>query len=91
MRRKTRSKFRKNIGEKGFLPITRFLQSFEIGQRVVLKAFSSYQKGMYHPRFHGKVGIISGKQGKCYFVEIKDGNTKKNILVNPVHLKIKND
>jgi len=86
LRRKTRGKFRKSIKEKGFLPITRFLQEFKENDIVTLKAFSSYQKGMYHPRFHGRTGKIVGKQGKCYYVELNDGKKSKRILVHPVHL-----
>ncbi len=86
MRRKTRHKLKKSIKEKGKIPITRFLQKFEVGDRVMLKAFPSYQGGMYFPRFHGKVGTVSGKQGKCYYVDIKDFKRVKKVLVHPVHL-----
>jgi len=42
---------------------------------------------MYFPRFHGKVGTVVGKQGKCYQVKIKDVQMLKIVLAHPVHLK----
>ena len=86
-RRKSRSKLRKPVGERGRLNITKFFQQFSMNEIVSLSADSSYQNGMYHPRFHGKTGRISGKQGSCYYVSIKDGNKEKKIIVHSVHLK----
>ncbi len=86
-RRKTRTKLRKHIKDKGKLKLSRYFQDFKIGDRVTLLAESSIQKGMYHPRFHGKRGIVKGTQGKCYEVEIKDIKKTKTLIVHPVHLK----
>lgn len=86
-RRKTRSKLRKNIRQKGKISIKNYLKSFKEGDSVQLKAEPSVQKGMYFPRFHGKFGRIASKQGSNYYVQINDGNKKKLILVHPVHLK----
>lgn len=86
-RRKTRSKFRKNISSRGKLSLTRFLQVFNPKDKVVLKAEPAYQRGLYFPRFHGKNGIVEGMQGNCCKVAIKDGNKEKLVLVHPVHLK----
>ena len=86
-RRKTRKKLRKNIRNKGKISIRRYFQTFKKGDTVYLVAESSIQKGMYLPRFHGKAGKILSKQGNCYYVQIKDQNKIKPILVHPVHLK----
>lgn len=86
-RRKTRKKLRIGVKNKGKLPITKYLQKFNNGDKVILSAYPGYQKGMYHPRFHGKMGEVNGMQGKNYFVQIKDGKVKKDVLVHPVHLK----
>lgn len=64
-----------------------FFQDLEEGSNVVLKAEPAYQRGMYYPRFHGKIGKVVGKQGNCYKVEIKDGSLRKVQLVHPIHLK----
>ena len=87
LRRKTRGKFKKSIREKGKISITRFYQEFKEGDKVRLIAEPGYQKGMYHPNYHNKSGIILGKQGKCYKAVIKDQKKAKIIVVHPVHLR----
>ena len=86
-RRKTRGKLTK--AQKGRIIIANFLRGFKEGDKVSLAADPAYQKGMYHPRFHGQTGIIKGKEGSCYKVEIIDGNKAKNLIVHPVHLRKK--
>ena len=60
-RRKTRSKLRKNVKDKGKISIRRYLQSFKNGERVFLSCEPAVQKGMYHPRYYGKAGLIKNK------------------------------
>ena len=86
-RRKTRSKLKKNVRAKGKIAIRKHFQTFNDGEKVYLVAESGIQKGIYNPRFHGKSGVVGGKQGSNYKVTIKDGNKVKTILVHPVHLK----
>ena len=86
-RRKTRDKLSKPINRKGKFSLTRFFQRFDPGERVVLKAESSYQKGMYMPRFHGKSATVEEKVGRCYKITFKDGGKEKRSIVHPVHLK----
>ncbi|MFT7615295.1 MAG: large subunit ribosomal protein L21e [Candidatus Woesearchaeota archaeon] len=85
-RRKTRHKFQVSIREKGKISIRRYLQSFETGERVLLKAQPSIHKALYFRRFHSLSGIITGKQGSCYKVAINDQNKKKIVLTHPAHL-----
>jgi len=86
-RRKTRSKYRKNIREKGKISLTKYFQVFKVNERVILKSEPAVQKGMYFRRFHGKTGLIKGQKGKCYEIKIKDGKKDKMVIVHPVHLK----
>lgn len=86
-RRKSRSKLRKNVAERGKLRIRNFLQTFKTGDRVTLVAEPSIQSGMHHPRFQGRTGTITAKQGNCYKILIKTGNKIKNFIVHPVHLR----
>ena len=87
IRRKTRYKLRKEKRSKGKISITRYFQSFNIGDKVYLGAESAVQKGMYHPRFMGKAGTINGMRGRCYKVLINDMGKEKILVVHPVHLK----
>ena len=86
-RRKTRYKFRKEKRNKGKISITRYFQSFSIDDRVNLTVEPAVQKGMYHPRFMGKSGIVKGKRGRCYEVTINDFGKDKTLIVHPVHLR----
>ena len=86
-RRKTRSKLRKLPRQHGKISLARYLQNFNINEKVILSAEPGYQKAMYHPRFHNKYGIVKGKQGNCYKIEIKDGGKLKTFIVHPIHLK----
>ena len=87
IRRNTRSKYKKNYRDKGKLKIAKFIETFAVGDRVSLGVESSYQKGLYHPRFYGRIGQVVGKVGTCYHVAIVDQNKAKTLLVHPVHLK----
>jgi large subunit ribosomal protein L21e len=86
-RRKSRSKLSKSPRNRGKMSIQRFLQQFNVDDNVALVAEPSHQNGLYHARFHGKIGKVAGSQGRCYKVAIKDGNKKKTMIVHPVHLK----
>jgi large subunit ribosomal protein L21e len=85
-RRKTRNKLSKSVKDKGKISLRAYFQEFNTGDKVQLIAEPAIQKGMYHPRFMGKAGVIKGKAGRCYEVEINDGKAK-TLIVHPVHLK----
>ena len=85
-RRKTRAKMRKNVRDQGKISIRAFLQSFNPNDKVRLGAEPGYQKGMYHPRFYGKVGIVKKQVGTCYEVKINDNGKDKVVVAHPVHL-----
>ena len=82
----TRKKLKQKPGYRP--PITKFLQEFEIGQKVLIAQEPSSQKGMPHPRFKGRVGKVIGKRGKSYIVEIKNGNKVKKLISRPEHLRL---
>lgn len=87
LRRKTRAKLSKSVRNKGKISLRRFFARYKEGEKVYLVAEPAYQKGMYKPRFYGKHGEITGMQGRCYTVKIKDGGKNKVVIVHPVHLK----
>lgn len=86
-RRKTRHKLSKSHRDRGKVTITRHFQEFKEGERVKLVLEPSFHKGIFHPRFHGKSGVVQSKKGKCYYVLIKDFTKEKNLIVHPVHLR----
>ncbi|MFH0752647.1 MAG: 50S ribosomal protein L21e [archaeon] len=86
-RRKTRHKLSKPLRTKGKMSIRNYFQAFKEGDRVLLKAEPAIQKGMYLPRFHGKICVVKNKKGTCYELAIKDGNKQKLLIVHPIHLR----
>lgn len=90
LRRKSRHKLKKERRQKGKISVSRFMQSFTLGQRVHLIVEPALHKGMYHPRFLGKTGTIKGARGKCYEVAINDKGKEKLLVIHPVHLKTMN-
>ncbi|MBW3019965.1 50S ribosomal protein L21e [Candidatus Woesearchaeota archaeon] len=86
-RTKTRYKFKKERREKGKISLSKFFQKFNIGDKVCLSVESAIQKGMYHPRFYGRIGEVVGKKKICYEIKIKDGGKEKILVSHPVHLK----
>ena len=86
-RRKSRHKLKKEYRRRGKISVSRYFQKFKTGEKVLLSAEPAVQKGMYFPRFHGKIGVVQGNAGRCYQVNITDGKKEKTLIVHPVHLK----
>jgi large subunit ribosomal protein L21e len=83
LRRRTRDKLRKKRMEN---PVMRVIREYPVGSRVHIKINPSFHKGMPHPRFYGRTGEVTGKQGEAYLVKIKDGKREKMIIVSSHHL-----
>ncbi len=86
-RQGTRKILRKKPKERGMIPITRALKEFEEGEKTRIKIEPSVHKGQPHRRFHGKTGVVTGKQGDAFIVEVEDGGKVKKIIARPEHLR----
>ena len=86
-RRRTRYVMQKRARDRGFSPITRMFQRFEVGDKASVSLDPSIHKGMPHARFHGKTGTVAGMQGDAYLLDIRDGRKMKKIIVGPEHLR----
>ena len=84
-RKRTRNLLRVGVKEKP--TVTKYLQEFEVGSRVVIKPDPSSHKGMPFKRFFGRTGVVIDKKGKSYIIKIKDGKKEKDIISRPEHLK----
>jgi large subunit ribosomal protein L21e len=83
----TRRLLTKEPRERGRIRLSKLLQEYQPGNRVVIKIDSSVQKGMPHKRFHGKIGTILNKRGRSYVVSVSQGDAVKEIIVRPEHLE----
>jgi large subunit ribosomal protein L21e len=85
-RSRTRGTLTKEARERGMPAITRFLRTFEIGSRVVVRLEASDPHGQPHPRYQGRTCTVIGKVGRAYRLEFLDGGKRKELIANPVHL-----
>ncbi|MEE8401837.1 MAG: 50S ribosomal protein L21e [Candidatus Hydrothermarchaeaceae archaeon] len=84
----TRYKLKRDIRAKGKLSISKALQKFNPGEKVHIVINSAVQKGMPHPRFHGKTGTVIERRGRAHLVEITENNAKKIVICAPSHLDL---
>jgi len=84
----TRYKLKKGVRAKGKLCISKVLQKFSLGDKVHIVLNPGVQKGMPHPRFHGKTGTVIEKRGRAYLVEISENNAKKTAICASAHLSL---
>jgi LSU ribosomal protein L21E len=87
-RHRTRRLLRKNVRERGGVPkISVLLREYNVGDRVAIKIDPSFHSSMPHRRYHGLTGVIQGKRGSCYIVEVYLGGKRKTLFVSPIHLR----
>lgn len=84
LRTGTRRKLKRGLRDK--FTVTPYLREFNENDRVTVMPNSSSDKGMPHIRFKGAAGIVKGKRGTAYNVEVKIGDKKKTIITKPEHL-----
>ena len=87
-RSSTRHIFRKKPRQRGKIGLSRVLQSYKIGDRVVIKVEPSLQKAMPHRRFHGRVGIVKQIRGRSYMITVASGSKEKQVITRPEHLRL---
>ncbi len=84
---KSRDFLSKTPRERGRPSPAKYLREFDVGDKVVIDVEPSERRGMPHRRYQGKVGVVVGKRGHAYLVDVKLGNKVKHLIVLPVHLK----
>ncbi|MEM2954559.1 MAG: 50S ribosomal protein L21e [Candidatus Nanoarchaeia archaeon] len=85
-RSRTRKKLRKIPRTSGKISLTKLLQTFKIGEKVIIDPEPAVHEGMPHPRFKGRHAIVIEKIGSAYKLEVRDGNSKKYLIAKPIHL-----
>lgn len=81
----TRRKLKRDRGARG--EISSRLKQFEAGDRVRIDLEPSVQKGMPHPRFHGRDAEVVESNGTTCVIGLKDGGKQKRFSVRTVHLQ----
>ncbi len=75
-------------GSASKVSVNTLLRQIPIGQSVQVTVDSSIHSGQPFRRFQGKTGIVSGKRGTCYIVQVYQGNQACEVVLNPAHLTI---
>lgn len=86
-RHRSRNLLKKKVGQRGLPAPGKFLQKFKVGEKVAIRPEAAVQKGMPAVRYIGSYGTVIAEKGRCYVVEIMDGNKRKQLISAPVHLK----
>ncbi len=84
LRTGTRRKLRKDSRAK--FTITPYLRVFKEQERVTIRPNPRSHEGMPHIRFRGAAGVVVGRRGNAYVVEVKVGKGHKTITTKPEHL-----
>ncbi|MFH1821732.1 MAG: 50S ribosomal protein L21e [Methanobacteriota archaeon] len=80
LRSKSRSKLTKHPRQQGLSPINRAIQDLPIGTKVSIILDSGVVKGQPHHRYHGRIGVVSERQGRAYIVDVRDGGSIKRLF-----------
>lgn len=88
LRRRMRSLASKHPRERGMRGLSRLIQEYELGQKVAICIDSTYIDSAPHRRYQGLSGTIIGRRGRAYVVEVYTGRKRRELIVNPEHLRL---
>ncbi|MFP3190441.1 MAG: 50S ribosomal protein L21e [Thermoproteota archaeon] len=82
-RKKTRKILSSRRARKG---LSQYMIDYDIGERVIININPIRIETAPHKRYQGKVGVITGKRGKAYIVELMLGSKVKKIITTKEHI-----
>ena len=84
-----RSRTRSKLGsaKRSKFKVEPLIREFAEGSRVAVRQDPSSHGGMPHTRYKGRVGVVRGKRGSAYIVDMTVGKKVKEIIAKPEHLK----
>ncbi|MEM1604298.1 MAG: 50S ribosomal protein L21e [Zestosphaera sp.] len=87
-RHRTRKLLKKNVRERGSVPpLSTVLKEYKKGDKVCIVPNPAIQDALPHRRYVGKVGLVVGKRGRAYVIEVYLGDKKKTLITYPEHLR----
>tara|TARA_Y100000310_G_scaffold324818_1_gene387187 strand:- start:282 stop:545 length:264 start_codon:yes stop_codon:yes gene_type:complete len=84
---------RKSMRERGKIKFSEYFKSLKEGDRVAVKEEQAVSNN-FPKRIQGRTGVVMGKRGSNYIVNVKEIKKEKTFIIHPVHLKLvgkKND
>lgn len=79
-------RLRKRIREKRKISLSEYFKELKIGEKVAFVPELSIPRN-FDRSYIGLIGIVKGKRGKNYVVEVKKGKKTKTIITHAVHLR----
>jgi large subunit ribosomal protein L21e len=91
-RMKTRKLYRKKVRTRGLCGLSRFMVEYGAGDKVDIIGDPAFQtRGLPHRRFNGKTGVVVGARGRCFEVQVKDGDKMKTLFIGREHIRMNKD
>jgi large subunit ribosomal protein L21e len=84
---KARNRLRKRPRDRGKYSVSKYVQPFKNGDQVIIKVEPSVKENTIHHRFMSKKGVVIGKRGNAYIINVDDLGKSKTVYVIPIHLK----
>lgn len=87
-RHRTRKLLKKSVRERGAIPpLSQVLREYKVGDKVYIKPNPAIHETLPHRRYIGKVGVVVGRRGRAYIIELYLGDKKKTLITYPEHLR----
>lgn len=77
---------RKPIRMRGKIQLSKYFQQFKEGDSVTVIKEPSVSSS-FPVRIQGRTGIVEGKRGRAYVIDLMDHNMEKKFIIEPIHLK----
>ena len=84
---------RKPVRERDKIKFSEYFKVLNEGDKVAVVRERS-ETGSFPKRIQGRTGVVTGKRGASYIVNLKELNKAKTFIIQPIHLKkigVKND
>ncbi len=79
-------KGKKAVRTRGKIKLSKYFQEFENGNKVGVTIERAIDFN-FPERLQGSTGVVEGKRGSHYLINIKTQEKNKKFLIAPVHLK----
>jgi len=77
---------KKSVRTRGKIQLSKYFQEFENGDKVGVTIERAIDFS-FPERLQGNTGVVEGKRGRHYIINIKTQDKNKKFLIAPVHLK----
>lgn len=68
------------------LSVNDYIKKFEIGDKVAIVPKGN-TRDIPHPRYRGRIGIITEKRGSAYVVKVRIMSAERTLIVPVIHLE----